>query len=130
MDAHTFEIMDKVLPKISEAVKATKIQKGSETEVDIYLNAILPQIIGLYQTVFADKKVNITELIRVITAVSRLVVNLDVYSDKSEKVKVIREIMQTLSDEVSSQTPGLKDDIFTAKNLDGLIHIVYHLGVK
>lgn len=135
MNAETFTLFEELKPKIQTTIESTTTRNGEDVEViiDQFVNKTLLEVIALGQVVMADGRIQFTELVRLVTFTSRAVAEgLDIYTktNNTEKLKVVREIIQVIVEKLFAGQSALKDFILDNKNLDGLINIVYRLLVK
>lgn len=135
MNAQTFVMLDNYRDKLTDFIKSTKVKNGDTVDLTIeqFVNQKLPEIISLAQTVMADGRLDFFELVRIVTFTSTAVRDsLDIYTKANitEKLAVVREIIQFLVNELYAGESSLKDYVLDDKNLDGLINLVYKLLVK
>lgn len=133
MNPQTYVLLESFKDKITTYIKSTKVEPGSEIKIDVFVNQRLPQVISLGQTVLADGRITMSELIRIVTFTSETVRDgLNIYSkaNQPEKLGVVREVIQFLVSELYKGNSAIKTYILNDKNLDGLITLVYQLTVK
>lgn len=135
MNTETFTLLEELKPQIQKTINATNTRAGDDVDIliDRFVNGTLLEIIALGQVVLADGKIRFDELIRLVTFTSRSVATgLDIYTktNNTEKLKVVREIIQLVVSKLFAGPSGLKDFVLNDKNLDGVINIVYKLLVK
>lgn len=133
MNPQTYVLLERLKDRITTYIKGTKVEPGSEIKIDVFVSQRLPQIIALGQTVLADGRITMSELVRIVTFASEVVRDgLDIYSkaNQTEKLGVVREIIQFIVSELYKGNSFIKSYILDDKNLDGLINLVYQITVK
>ena len=133
MNDQTFILADAFRTKLQDVISGTKTQKGTDVQVELFLNERLPEIIALVQTVMADGRLNISELVTVVTFTVRAVKDgLDIYSEanQEEKTVIVREILQFVIGKLWAGDSALEKFLLGDALLDSVIKLVYHLAVK
>jgi hypothetical protein len=134
MNEQTFVLVDQLRDKLVDTIKGTKTIAGEDTQIkiDVFVRSKLPEIVSLGQSVLADGKISLSEIITIIRFTSELVKSsLDIYSDANitEKLGIVRVIIQFLVSKLLPASPVISY-LLNDEALEVLINFVYKFLVK